>query len=40
MAWDPAVPGAAPVEVGRHDSEILALAVLPDGRVAIGGGVS
>jgi len=31
--WDPATPGAAPLELGRQESMVNALAVLPDGRV-------
>jgi hypothetical protein len=36
LVWDPADPGAGPVELGRHD-RVWVLAVLPDGRVASGG---
>ena len=47
LVWDPADPGAGPAEVGRHDlgddaddglGGVNALAVLPDGRLASGGG--
>jgi hypothetical protein len=38
LVWDPADPGAGPVELGRHSVRaLLVLAVLPDGRVASGG---
>jgi hypothetical protein len=38
LVWDPADPGAGPVQLGRHSGRTLAvLAVLPDGRVASGG---
>ena len=37
LVWDPAAPGAAPAELGRHDSGVWAVAVLPDGRVVTGG---
>ena len=37
LVWDPAAPGAAPVELGRHDDGVVAVAVLPDGRVVSGG---
>ena len=37
LVWDPAEPGAAPVELGRHEGGVDALAVLPDGRVVTGG---
>jgi hypothetical protein len=36
LVWDPADPGAGPVELGRHD-RVEALAVLQDGRLASGG---
>ena len=36
--WDPAEPGAGPVELGRHADEVGAVAVLPDGRVVTGAG--
>ena len=38
LVWDPADPGAGPVELGRHDGGVTAVAVLPDGRVVTGGG--
>jgi WD40 repeat protein len=38
--WDPAEPGASPVELGRHERGAGAAAVLPDGRVVTGGGSS
>ena len=37
LVWDPADPGAVPVELGRHDGPVDAVAVLPDGRVVTGG---
>ena len=37
LVWDPADPGAAPAELGRHGDWVWAVAVLPDGRVASGG---
>jgi WD40 repeat protein len=37
LVWDLAAPGADPVELGRHDDRVLAVAVLADGRV-VGGG--
>ena len=37
LVWDPAEPGAAPAELGRHDGAVRAVAVLPDGRVVTGG---
>jgi WD40 repeat protein len=36
--WDPADPGADPVELGRHRRGVGAVAVLPDGRLASAGG--
>jgi WD40 repeat protein len=36
LVWDPAEPGARPVEVGRHVDRVKAVAVLPDGRVVTG----
>ena len=36
---DPAKPGTGPVELGRGESAVKAVAVLPDGRVVTGGGV-
>jgi WD40 repeat protein len=43
LLWDPAKPGAEPVELGRHESEIMPVGVveaaaLPDGRLVTGGG--
>ena len=38
LVWDPARPGARPVQLGRHDGPVGAVAVLPDGRVVSGGG--
>ena len=38
LMWDPARPGAGPVELGRHDGEVAAAAALPDGRVVSGSG--
>jgi WD40 repeat protein len=38
LVWDPAAPGADPIELGRHDEWVQAVAVLPDGRVVSGGG--
>ena len=38
LVWDPDAPGTGPVELGRHDSEVAAVAVLPDGRVVTGDG--
>jgi WD40 repeat protein len=37
LAWDPAAPGAGPVELGRLEGSAAAVAVLPDGRVVTGG---
>jgi pimeloyl-ACP methyl ester carboxylesterase len=37
LIWDPAAPGAGPVELGHHD-KVWAVAALPDGRVVSGGG--
>ena len=38
LVWDPADPGAGPVELGRHRYRgVGALAGLPDGRLASGG---
>ena len=34
LVWDPAQPDADPAELGRHDSRIRAIGVLPDGRVS------
>ena len=36
LAWDPAHPGA-PDQIGDHGSNVLAIAVLLDGRVVTGG---
>jgi len=38
LVWDPAAAGASPVELGRDEGEVWAVAVLPDGRVVTGGG--
>jgi WD40 repeat protein len=39
LIWDPAHPGADPVELGRHDNgKVSEVAVLADGRVATSGG--
>ena len=35
--WNPAAPDAGPVELGRHEGEVQAVAVLADGRVVTGG---
>jgi WD40 repeat protein len=37
LVWDPAAPGAAPAELGRHDGPVWAVAALPGGRVVTGG---
>jgi len=37
LIWDPAQPHAGPVVIGRHDSQVRAMAALPDGRIATGG---
>jgi WD40 repeat protein len=38
LVWDPAVPGVGPAELGRHSaSQVLAVAVLPGGRVVTAG---
>ena len=37
LVWDPARPETGPVELGRHDDPVSAVAVLPDGRVVSGG---
>ena len=37
LVWDPAEPGTGPVELGRHEGGVRAVAVLPDGRVVTGG---
>jgi WD40 repeat protein len=37
LVWDPSRPGTDPVELGRHDRGVEAVAVLPDGRVVSGG---
>ena len=36
--WDPEDPRAGPVELGRYGRGVRAVAALPDGRVASGGG--
>ena len=38
LVWDPAEPGTGPVELGRDEDGVRAVAVLPDGRVVTGGG--
>jgi WD40 repeat protein len=38
LIWDPARPGADPVELGSHHGGVTAVAVLADGRVVTGGG--
>ena len=39
LVWDPAEPGAGPVELGRHEfGGVRVVAVLPDGRVVTGAG--
>jgi hypothetical protein len=35
--WDPAAPRVGPVELGHHDGPVVAVAVLPDGRVVTSG---
>ena len=37
LVWDPAAPGAGPVELGRHNGAVSAVAALPDGRLASAG---
>jgi WD40 repeat protein len=37
LLWDPAAPGADPVELSRRERPIDSLAVLADGRLVIGG---
>ena len=37
LVWDPDEPGTGPVELGRHEGGVEAVAVLPDGRVVTGG---
>jgi WD40 repeat protein len=37
LVWDPASPGANPVELGHCDHAVRAVAVLADGRVVTGG---
>jgi WD40 repeat protein len=37
LVWDPAAPGAGPVELGRRGYGVWTVAVLPDGRVVTGG---
>jgi WD40 repeat protein len=37
LVWDPAEPGAGPVELGRHEFGVAVVAALPDGRVVSGG---
>ena len=38
LVWDPAEPGTGPVELGRVEDGVGAVAVLPDGRVVTGAG--
>jgi WD40 repeat protein len=38
LVWDPARPGADPLELGRDGPGIGAIAVLPDGRIVTGSG--
>ena len=38
LVWDPGAAQRGPVELGRHDGAVRAVAVLPDGRVVTGGG--
>ena len=38
LVWDPAQPGTGPVELGRGQDAVTAVAVLPDCRVITGGG--
>ena len=38
LVWDPATPNASPIELGRQDDDVQALAILPDGRVVTGNG--
>ena len=35
--WDPDAPGVPPVELGRHDLGVSAVAIAPDGRVISAG---
>jgi WD40 repeat protein len=38
LVWDPAVPGASPVELGQRGvGPVRAVSVLPDGRMVCGG---
>jgi len=37
LLWDAAKPGSRPVELGRGDREVGAVAALPDGRVVSAG---
>ena len=37
LVWDPGAAGAGPAELGRHDGQVNAVAVLADGRVVTGG---
>ena len=37
LVWNPSQPDGDPVELGRHDGPVMALAVLADGRVVSGG---
>lgn len=38
LIWDPAASDSEAVELGRHSAEVLAIAVLADGRVVTAGG--
>ena len=38
LVWDPGAAQRGPVELGRHEGGVAAVAVLPDGRVVTGGG--
>ena len=37
LVWDPGAAQRGPVELGRHEGAVEAVAVLPDGRVVTGG---
>ena len=38
LMWDPDQPGTDPIELGRDEGEVAAIAVLGDGRIVTGGG--
>jgi hypothetical protein len=38
LVWDPGAAQSGPVGIGDHDARVEALAVLPAGRLASGGG--